>query len=80
MHKTTCKPAGPDHLTDNPGEHLQGHQNYISKVAIEILMAASESLTDVCYDVKNFCGCKASKKSEPVSSQVTLCNLSLIPR
>ena len=27
--------AGPDHLTDNPGEHLQDHQNNISKVAME---------------------------------------------
>ena len=33
--KTACKPAGPDHLSDNPGEHLQGHQNYILEVAME---------------------------------------------
>jgi len=39
--KTACKPAGPDHLSDNPRENLQGHQNYILKVAMETLMTAS---------------------------------------
>jgi len=27
LYKTTHKPAGPDYLTDNSGEHPQGHQN-----------------------------------------------------
>jgi len=49
LHKTARKPPGPDRLTDNvyPGEHLQSHQNYISKVAMETLMTAGDSLTDV---------------------------------
>ena len=52
MHKTACKPtrivSEMSHLTDNPGEQMQGHQNYISKVAMETLMTAGNSLTDVC--------------------------------
>jgi len=52
LHKTACKPASPDNLTDDLGEHLKGHQNYTSKVAMETLVTEGNSLTDVCLVVK----------------------------
>jgi len=36
------------HLTDNPGEQMQGN---ISKVAMEALMTEGNSLTEVCLVV-----------------------------
>jgi len=33
-------------------KQMQGHQNYISKVATETLMTAGNSLTDVCLVVR----------------------------
>jgi len=52
LHRTVCKPAGSDHLTNNPGEHLQGHETtFQSEVAMEMVMTVGDSLIDVCLIV-----------------------------